>query len=197
LDNPSGVLVYNNTFVGAAGALGPASNLHFRNNLFVGDGWKRPLFQLKTFTPYSSSDYNGFGPNPVPGNFAWDGPPFNAANGGRVRQVYDTLGAYQKGSGQDPHSVVLGLDAFMNVKPTDERDPRILYEPEKLDFRLRPKSAAIDKGTVLPTITDDFAGKAPDLGAYELGSAVPLYGPEKWPVGEPPSRLRSESGPPH
>lgn len=196
LDNPSGVLVYNNTFIGTAGALGPASSLHFRNNLIVGDGWKRPIFQMKTFTPYSSSDYNGFGPNPVPGNFAWDGPPFGSANGGRVKQAYDTLAAYQKGSGQDMHSVVLGLDAFVNVKPTDERDPRILYEPEKLDFRLRRKSAAIDKGMVLPTITDGFAGKAPDLGAYEFGSTPPVYGPEKWPVGEAPSKLRSETGPP-
>jgi hypothetical protein len=42
-----GHLIYNNTFVGSAGALGPASNVHFRNNLIVGDGWKRPIFQVK------------------------------------------------------------------------------------------------------------------------------------------------------
>ena len=196
LDNPSGVLVYNNTFIGAAGALGPASNIHFRNNLFVGDGWKRPLFQMKTFTPYSSSDYNGFGPNQVPGNFAWDGPPFGGANGGRVKAAYDSLAAYQKGSGQDAHSIMLGREVFVNVRPTDESDPRKLYEPEKLDFRLRPRSAAIDRGTVLPIITDGFAGKAPDLGAYELGAPVPHYGPEKWPPGALPSQLRSETGPP-
>ena len=197
LDNPSGVLIYNNTFIGAAGALGPASNIHFRNNLFVGDGWRRPLFQMKTFTPYSSSDYNGFGPNPVPGSFAWDGSPFGGANGGRVKAAYDTLAEYQKGSSQDAHSVVLSRDIFVNVQPTDESDPRKLYEPEKQDFRLRPRSAAIDRGTVLPTITDGFAGKAPDLGAYELGAPIPVYGPEKWPVGEPPSSLRSETGPAH
>jgi hypothetical protein len=197
LDNPAGILVYNNTFIGAAGALGPASNMHFRNKLIVGDGWKKPIFQMKTFTPYSSSDYNGFGPNPVAGNFAWDGPPFDAAKGGRVRTRYDTLADYQKASGQDMHSVVVGLDAFVNVKPTDEADPRKLYEPEKLDFRLRPRSPAIDKGTVLPTITDGFKGAAPDLGAYEFGSTPPHYGPLVWPVGDPPSALRSETGPPH
>jgi hypothetical protein len=95
------------------------------------------------------------------------------------------------------HSVVVGLDAFVNVKPTDEADPRKLYEPEKLDFRLRPRSAAIDKGMVLPTITDGFKGAAPDLGAYEFGSTPPHYGPLVWPVGDPPSALRSETGPPH
>jgi len=197
LDNPSGILIYNNTFIGSAGSLGPASNFHFRNNLIVGDGWKRPIFQVKTFTPYSSSDYNGFGPNAVPGSFAWDGPPFDSANGGRTHKAYDTLAAYQKGSGQDAHSVTVGLDAFVNVKPTDESDPRKLYLPENMDFRLKPRSAAIDKGVELPTITDGFKGKAPDLGAYEFGSAPPHYGPEIWPVGAAPSQLRSETGPPH
>ncbi|HVW75597.1 MAG TPA: hypothetical protein VHC39_18305 [Rhizomicrobium sp.] len=197
LDNPSGILIYNNTFVGSAGALGPASNFHFRNNLIVGDGWKRPIFQVKTFTPYSSSDYNGFGPNAVAGSFAWDGPPFESANGGKVHKTYDTLADYQKGSGQDAHSIKVGLDTFVNVKPTDEADPRKLYLPEGMDFRLRPHSAAIDKGVELPTITDGFAGKAPDLGAYEFGSTPPHYGPEPWPVGAAPSQLRSETGPPH
>jgi hypothetical protein len=163
----------------------------------VGDGWKRPIFQVKTFTPYSSSDYNGFGPNPVSGNFAWDGPPFDSANGGRVHKTYDTLGDYQKGSGQDAHSITVGLDAFANVKPTDAADPRKLYPPENMDFRLSSHSAAIDKGVVLPTITDSFKGGAPDLGAYELGSAPPHYGPEVWPAGDAPSQLRSETGPPH
>lgn len=197
LDNPSGVLVYNNTFIGAAGALGPASSVHFRNNLIIGDGWKRPIFLLRTFTPYSSSDYNGFGPNPVPGSFAWDGPPFDGANGGRTRKAYDSLADYQKGSGQDQHSITVGLDAFVNVKPTDESNPPTLYAPELLDFRLKPRSAAIDKGTELPTITDGFKGKAPDLGAYEFGATPPRYGPLVWPVGEAPSKLRSETGPPH
>jgi hypothetical protein len=197
LDNPSGVLVYNNTYIGGAGALGPASNLHFRNNLIVGDGWKKPIFQVKTFTPYSTSDYNGFGPNAVPGSFAWDGPPFGSANGGRVQKAYDTLADYQKGSGQDKHSITVGLNAFVNVKPTDEANPRTLYLPESLDFRLRPRSAAIDKGVELPTITDGFKGRGPDLGAIEFGTAPPHYGPEAWPVGDAPSKLRSETGPPH
>jgi hypothetical protein len=197
LDNPSGILIYNNTFVGSAGSLGPASNFHFRNNLIVGEGWKRPIFPVKTFTPYSSSDYNGFGPNPVSGNFSWDTPPFDSANGGRVRRAYETLADYQKGSGQDAHSIAVGLGAFVNVKPTDATDPRKLFAPENMDFRLRPRSAAIDKGVVLPTITDGFKGRAPDLGAYELGSTPPHYGPEAWPAGDAPSQFRSDTGPPH
>ncbi len=37
--------------------------------------------------------------------------------------------------------------------------------------------AAIDTGTQLPGLTDGFAGKAPDLGAYEYGNPLPHYGP--------------------
>jgi hypothetical protein len=196
LDTPSGVLIYNNTFIGAGGALGPASNIHFRNNLIVGDGWKRPVFTVRTYTPYSTSDYNGFGLNPVPGNFAWDGPPFDNANGSRQRKTYDTLADYQKGSGQDAHSIVVGLDTFRNVRPTDENNPPQLYNPEDFDFQLKLHSAAIDKGIELPTITDGFKGRAPDLGAYEIGVPTPHYGPDVWPVGDAPTQLRSMTGPP-
>jgi hypothetical protein len=30
---------------------------------------------------------------------------------------------------------------------------------------------------LLPSINDDFTGKAPDLGAYELDRPLPAYGP--------------------
>jgi hypothetical protein len=42
---------------------------------------------------------------------------------------------------------------------------------------LRPRSRAVDAGTVLAGITDGFAGRAPDLGAYEQGAESPHYGP--------------------
>ena len=196
LDGPSGVLVYNNTFVGTGGSLGPLSNVHFRNNLIVGDSWKRPIFQVKTFTPYSSSDHNGFGPNPVDGNFTWEFPPFTSANGGRVVKSFNTLSEFQKGTGQDAHSVTADLNVFRNVKPTDQNDPIKLYSPEDNDFRLKPRSAAIDKGIELAGITDGFKGRGPDLGAYEFGTAPPHYGPRVWPVGDAPSQKRSETGPP-
>jgi hypothetical protein len=45
------------------------------------------------------------------------------------------------------------------------------------DLRLRPNCGAIDVGEVLPGFNDNYAGKAPDLGAYELGQPIPHYGP--------------------
>jgi hypothetical protein len=49
------------------------------------------------------------------------------------------------------------------------------------DLRLKAGCAAIDAGQVLPGFNDGFAGKAPDLGAYEVGEPMPFYGvrPEK------------------
>src|SRR5207245_1302598 len=36
---------------------------------------------------------------------------------------------------------------------------------------------AVDAGTILPNINDGFVGLAPDLGAYEHGQPLPIYGP--------------------
>ena len=55
--------------------------------------------------------------------------------------------------------------------------PRKLYKPDDFDFRLRPGSAAVDAGIRLPNINDDFTGRAPDLGAYEIEQPLPHYGP--------------------
>jgi hypothetical protein len=85
---------------------------------------------------------------------------------------------------------------FVDVKIPDKGDPQRLYNPEDFDFRLKPGSAAVDAGTELPGITDGFTGKAPDLGAYELGQPVPHYGPRSQPPGAPgPDAPRSIRGP--
>src|SRR6185437_16434393 len=133
LDTPSGVLIYQNTFIGQGAMLGPLSNVQLRNNLFVGDSWKVPVFDFKTYTNYSSSDYNGFGPNAgVERNFGWSSPAFGtAADYGRpVTRRYASLAEYQNGSNQDHHSIQLGLDSFTKVGPTDQANPPKLYNPE-------------------------------------------------------------------
>ena len=65
----------------------------------------------------------------------------------------------------------------MNVTMPDKTDPQRLYKSDGLDFRLKPASPAIDAGVELPSITDGFTGKAPDIGAYESGRPAPHYGP--------------------
>ena len=71
---------------------------------------------------------------------------------------------------------------FVNVPALDARNVSALqnvYDAEDLDFRLRPNSAAVDKGMVLPSVTDGFTGSAPDLGALEVGAVAPHYGPRR------------------
>ena len=51
------------------------------------------------------------------------------------------------------------------------------YKAADFDFRLKPGSAAVDRGIALPTVSEDFAGRAPDLGALEVGKPAPHYGP--------------------
>ncbi len=56
-----------------------------------------------------------------------------------------------------------------------------LYNFKDFDFRLKPASAAVDRGMMIPNVTDGFTGTAPDLGALEVGQPLPTYGPR--PVG--------------
>jgi hypothetical protein len=51
-----------------------------------------------------------------------------------------------------------------------------LVDPEHFDFRPTDGSALIDAGRKIPGINDDYAGEAPDVGAYE-------YGKEHWTAG--------------
>src|SRR5271170_2109963 len=201
IDTPAGVLIYQNTFFGQGRLMGPASNIHFLNNLILSDGWADPVFNLRTFTNYSSSDYNGFRPNPVVDNsFEWTSPDFATPAdfvGKLVTRNFKSLKEYQDATKQDQHSVLIDYDIFGNAKMPDKSDPQRLYNPEDFDFRLKPGSVAIDAGIVLPTINDDFSGGAPDLGAYELDRPLPHYGPRSEPPGAPEdSSPRSVTGPP-
>lgn len=179
--NPSGILVYQNTYVGEVAQLTPASNMHFRNNLILGQGTRPAVFAIDTFTNYSSSDYNGFYPNSdSPVAYQWSSPPEgflpDYESEREVRQ-FATLAEYAAATGQDRHSREIDYSIFRSVPPPDFGDPTRLVDPESVDFRLRARSPAVDAGIDLPTITDGYAGNAPDLGAYELGSERPHYGP--------------------
>ena len=185
----AGVLFYNNTILSETS--GNPQNNHWRNNLFLGQHSDPTLFSITTNTNYTSSDYNGFRPNPDADiSFRWNSPPSGVAmdpqSPGLQPQLeareFATLEAYSQATGQDRHSVLVDYDIFMNVPPLDARDVSTLqnlYNADDLDFRLRRGSAAVDKGVVLPTVTDGYAGAAPDLGALELGATPPHYGPRE------------------
>ena len=194
----AGVLFYNNTILTETAA-GSSANVHWRNNLMLGESSAPAIFSVNTNTNYSSSDYNGFRPNAgAEYSFQWSSPPWNIAadysgllvgGGGRGNPVpnpalqvrrFATLAEYSQATKQDQHSIAVDYDAFINVPKLEARDVtkvQKLYKAEDVDFRLRPGSVAIDRGVVLPNVTDGFTGQAPDLGALEAGQAPPHYGP--------------------
>jgi hypothetical protein len=183
---------YNNTTL-CETAPSQSMNVHWLNNLMLAQhSFATPfVFSIQTDTNWSSSDYNGFYANPEADNsFGWRSPPFNVPadiNGPGhtpvlVTRNFPTLAAYSAATGQDTHSVLVDYSIFNNVPPLDARDLNSisnLYDlaGNGLDFRLRPGSAAVDRGTVIPNVTDGYAGAAPDLGALEVGAPVPQYGP--------------------
>ena len=183
----AGVIFYNNTILSETA--GAPQNTHWRNNLILGQNSSPTIFSVTTNTNYTSSDYNGFRPNPGEAvSFRWNSPPFeiamDSAGPGLTPSLqtreYATFAEYSKATGQDRHSVLVDYDVFANVRKLDAQDIQSLqklYKAEDFDFRLKPGAVAVDRGTVLPNVTDGFGGKAPDLGALEVGAAVPRYGP--------------------
>jgi len=182
-----GVIFYNNTILSET--TGNPQNTHWRNNLMLGQNSTPLIFSVTTNTNYTSSDYNGFRPNPGAAmSFRWSSPPFTVAmdalGPGRQPNLetrdFATLAQYSQATEQDRHSILVDYDIFMNVRRLDAQDiPSLqkLYKAEDFDFRLKPGSAAVDRGVVLPNVTDGFSGTSPDLGALEVGAAVPHYGP--------------------
>jgi hypothetical protein len=181
-ENSVGILTYNNTIIASA-IPGPAQNMHFRNNLFLAIGDMDPVFTLTSPANTNDADYDGFRLNPGKADaFEWNTPDFvtriDYAHP-QVKRVYKSLGDFAAATGQEKHGVLVDFDSFLHVTPPNMDDPQHVYDAGDFDFRLKPTSPAVDAGVELPNITDGFAGKAPDLGAYELGQPVPHYGPRE------------------
>jgi hypothetical protein len=193
----AGIVIYHNTLLAPVEPMLLAtSNLHFRNNLILGKSQNPGIFSIESNTNYSSSDYNGFRANEgAEYSFEWSTPPFSVRAvfpgemgalamqqqnqleaKSRERRRFKTLKEYSEATGQDRHSVMVDYDVFQKVSPPGP-DLRTLYKPADFDFQLRPDSAAVDAAVRLTGINDDFTGRAPDLGALEVGRPVPHYGP--------------------
>ena len=111
-------------------------------------------------------DYNAVGAANVP--FA-----------GKIGDQHFTSLKELNGLTDSKHSVRVEMDVF--AEDIEFPDPVF---PERLpqDLRIVSGSAAADAALLLPNINDDFTGKGPDIGAYEIGKPLPHYGPR--PRGE-------------
>lgn len=180
---PAGLVVYHNTIIAENRNTQTFSNAHFRNNLFMGTNASgRPVNAFPFATAYSTSDYNGYRPNPGTENhFLYLGPVknkvynYNLAAGDLQR--FSSLEALHAVSGLEENGILVDYDVFNKMIAPNPEKPHGVYHAGDLDFTLNPEGKAVDKGTVIPNINDQFTGNAPDLGALEAGEKVPTYGP--------------------
>ena len=185
----TGAIFYNNTILSETAPTGIGSNMHWANNLILGEGFTDRIFDVSTATNYTSSDYNGFRVNPgVANSFRWTSPPFDVVSDqpapghtqNLVTRDFATLADYSAATGQDKHSILVDYDIFVNVPRLDAKDPAQRtkrFDITGVDFRLKPDSVAVNKGVVIPNVTDGYTGTGPDLGALETGQPLPHWGP--------------------
>jgi len=180
-NDPAGILVFNNTLCSAGHSFHNAGvyNIHLRNNLLLGGNFDKPktvVAQLGTLAPDRSSfDYNGY-------RLSGCEQARISYQTGKDYKSYYSLEELSRATGHEAHGLVVDYDVFMKAFVHEEG--RTLKAGD-YDLRIREASKAVDAGCPIPQITDGFAGKAPDLGCYELGQPLPIYGPRSAQAGAP------------
>lgn len=141
----------------------------FRNNVFIGgpggtyngyDNGTGAVMELRAAGQGLSLDYDGYGST-------------TSQFRGRLGATAFASLAELQAMTTEVHAVEVGLSMFAAsvAYPT----PFPAHTPP--DLRPAAAGAAVDRGVALPNINDGFSGSAPDLGAYEAGTALPTYGP--------------------
>jgi hypothetical protein len=170
-----GDVLVNNTVVKRGDAFGVFttdvfSRVWARNNLFlggaggsyggydIGDGAVIELRALDVAT--SSLDHDGYGSS--------------AGFAGRFGPIAFSSLAELRAMTSEAHAVEVTPAVFATPSSPPASPFPSITPP---DLRLAPGGAAIDVGQVIPNLADGHVGAAPDLGAYELGAALPAYGP--------------------
>jgi len=149
-----------------------------RNNLFISAGGEGPIWSAhdcrepqyclpNNYEPawMTDVDFDGFDWGDSPEAFRW--------NNGRRR--FEDLEGFAEAVGIEQHAMRVRKEKIFAAWDIPSEPSRV--SPQHLP--LKEGSAAIDAGIAVPNLSDDFLGKAPDLGAYELGSETPHYGPRR------------------
>ena len=181
-DYSSGQWIVNNTTIKKGSALSTSmprgygvTNTHMYNNLFIGtSGHYGANFGIDL--ALSTFDYNALVGDGFKRYIRWNRKGFSSL---------DQLKG--KGPVQAHGYHLTSKDGPLFVK--DLAPPKKtggIFPCKEFDPRLRPGSPAVDKGRVIPAITEGFRGEAPDLGAFELGDPLPHYGPRPYGAAAPP-----------
>ncbi|HKX31922.1 MAG TPA: right-handed parallel beta-helix repeat-containing protein [Blastocatellia bacterium] len=174
--NSVGAVIFHNTVLKNGDALSantprPISQTWIANNLLIGgpgetnagyESGNGSIVELGSADDSNYVDYNAYGSETqrFEGNY------------GRLRfhrfsELLDLT--------PNRHSVQVFFNSTFAKTPPYPKPAVPGRSPQ--DLRLRSGSAAIDSGLALPNVNDGYSGAAPDLGAYEFGSELPVYGP--------------------
>jgi len=132
-----------------------AANFQFKNNIVIGVA--APA-QFTTAIMLGVIDNNGWSPD---GPFVFD------------NTTWTSFADLQSRSPYEAHGRILSSPLFQTPLSLPA-DYTTFWTPR--DVTLHASSNAVDAGLVIPNITDGFVGNAPDLGAWERGAPIPIYG---------------------
>lgn len=176
-----GLIAYHNTFITENNAGSGHPNSNYRNNLFLGTDGPAIVAAFPYTTAYSIADYNGYrsnqGPESPENQYKW------LSSKGEW-EGFKTLMSFSKASGLEEHGITVDYNIFEDLQKPNPAPvgtplgdmPGPVYHAVDLNFKLNPKGKAVDAGVIIPNVNDNFTGKAPDLGALEVGSPAVIYG---------------------
>ncbi len=164
-----GVFVYNNTSIKNGQAYRNWSvqvdGGAMKNNLFVGSGGKNACMTGGHGNPPGFVRFT-FGHNA----WSYDGAfSMKRTRAGNFKE-------WKKNERGKTDVLLAGETIFQNLEPAIKKNFHYFRDVCGLDFTLHEKSSAVDAGEVIPGVTDNFIGKAPDIGAWERGSKPTKYG---------------------
>lgn len=175
-----GDVVLHNTVVKSGDALAvyddvPQTRLFFRNNLFLG-GTGGGAYGCNATCNSGSGKAIAFAPSSASNDFDYDGfGAIGVSFSGKLGNTAFSSLATLRSNTTEKHAVQVDLSVFAATVPALDGGP--FPERARQDLRLAAGALAVDAGVALANVNDGFAGVAPDLGAYELGAALPVYGP--------------------
>ncbi len=171
-----GDVLLHNTVVKSGDGLGvyagrTVSRAYIANNLFIGgpggtyggysNGSGRVIDFTDLVTANSTIDYQAYGTT---------ASTFSGKTGAYSFSNLAQLNA----STPEKHSVQTDLSAFASAVAYPAT-PMTVHAP--VDLRIQSGTEPVDKALPIANINDGYAGSAPDIGAYEAGAALPVYGP--------------------
>jgi ankyrin repeat protein len=185
---PSGLLIFHNTFIANAGAgsfTQGFQNTLIYNNLFVGRAgeWTIAGGSPSLWTDLDANAYRDHRADPkraltfwIPPH-PWFSPHGSGLSGEHTANSLDefcatSLARYERHGGWP-----VDYSDFVLMRPPNVEANQ--HDEEPIDVRPTRQSVAIDRGRKLTFFNDGFSGARPDLGAYELDAPLSHYGPRQ------------------